>query len=213
MSGLPPSEFVLYFVGFLLTWEAVSAVRSPRTTVIWRGLRLRHALPAILIILLVVAGYYLIAHLAPWTRWGWWSALGGEGNVVLGHSDVVADASAAWVQRVAPIVFLIALLCFLPAAARREERWFRLGAERRSPARRLLIALVFGLIHLIMGIPIAAALALTAAGWGFQAIYLRAYAQRSSRHDAIMASTHVHLAYNLVLMTLVAMTLMLALLR
>lgn len=213
MSGLPSSEFVLYFVGFLLTWEAVSAVRSPRTTVIWRGLRLRHVLQAIRIILLVVASYYLIANLAPWTRWGWWSAVGGQGSVVLGHTDSVADPSLSWVHRLAPVVFLAALLCFLPSAARREERWFRLGSERRALLGRLLVAFAFGLLHLVMGIPIAAALALTAAGWGFQSIYLAAYARRGSRHDALKESTHVHLAYNLLLLSVVGVALALAVLR
>ena len=213
MSEPSPIEFILYFVGFLLSAEALRAIRSPRTRVIWRGLRLRHVASALLIIPLVVAAYLLITQLAPWTQWGWWSALGGQGSLLLGTPETSAAAPASRVVQIAPFVFVAAIFCFLPAAARREERWFRLGTERRDASRRAASALAFGLMHLLMGIPISAALALAVAGWMFQRVYLAGYARRASRHDALMSSTHVHQAYNLALVGLVAAGLGASLLR
>ena len=65
------------------------------------------------------------------------------------------------------------------------------------------MGLRFGLIHLIMGIPIAVALALSIGGWYFQWAYLRGYRQ-GGREAGVLESTRSHLAYNLVVLVLVA---------
>lgn len=209
----PTLELPIYFIGFLMTLEAARAVRSSRTRVIWRRLGLRHLRAALIAIPLVVVAYLAIAALLPWTQWGWWSALGGLGNIAAGQTATSPETEPSLVLRVAPFFFLAAMLCYLPAAARLEERWFRLGGEHRSTAQRTGRALAFGLVHLVMGIPIAAALAITGAGWIFQREYLVAFRRRGSRHDAMVASTSAHLAYNMILLSLAAAALGLSLLR
>jgi hypothetical protein len=213
MPGDASLELPLYFIGFLMTLEAARAVRSPRTRVVWRGLRWRHARPALVAIPLVLLIGAMIAALVPWTQWGWWTALGGEGNVAFGRAAGAESATPSMVLRVAPFFLLAAMLCYLPAAARLEERWFRRGSERRTVRQQLAVAVGFGLAHLVMGIPIAFALALTATGWILRTEYLQAYQRRGSRHDALMASTHVHLAYNLILVSFAALSLGLTLVR
>jgi len=215
MSDADHMELAIYFIGFLISSEALRSVRSPRTRIVWRGLRLRHALPALVAIGLVGVATYVIANVAPWTQWGWWSALGGQGNVAFGNVGVSLSSTEEpkWIFRFAPFLFVAAMLCYLPSAARLEERWFRLGSERRTRLQRVAASLSFGLVHMIMGVPVSVALALGLAGWMFQRSYLSAYERRRSRHEAIMASTHVHLAYNLILVTLVALVLLLPHLR
>mgnify|MGYP006352911413 CR=1 FL=1 len=63
-----------------------------------------------------------------------------------------------------PVIGLALLLPALPLFAYAEERMFRAGAQRWARGRRTLKVLQFGMIHVIIGIPIGAALALSIGG-------------------------------------------------
>jgi len=194
-----------YFVGFLLAGEAWRAVRSPRTRVILRGLRLAHFRAAAPILPAVLTAAVALAVLVPATQWGWVTALGGQGSLLLGQVQIGAESDQMPLGlRLAPWILPLLVVFCLPAAARWEEQKFRRGSERRSPLRRLAWALAFGLAHMLLGVPLAAALALSLAGSAFERAYLRGYAGSASRHEALMASTRVHLAYNGLLLTLLA---------
>ena len=135
------------------------------------GIRWRHLWP----IPFVLAGV-LIAAIAllevPPLRFGWWTALGGIGNPVTGTTDQTAGTTLEWLI---PLVFILLLVPALPLFAFREEELFRLGAEGWSGRRRVLKAVQFGLMHALIGIPIAVALALGVGGGYFQWAYLRGY--------------------------------------
>ena len=84
-----------------------------------QGLRWRHFLRAIPIVALIVATAGLLIQL-PVLSFGWWSAIGGEGNPVVGVSD--RDLG------IAPVViplFFIGLLMGMPLLVAREEWVFR----------------------------------------------------------------------------------------
>lgn len=129
-------------------------------------------------------------------RWGWWTALGGEGNVIFGEAtpsgQVVTDL-------ILPILIVTPLLLSLGRFALQEERIFRHGDERRGIRDRLLRSLVFGLCHLVMGIPIGAAIGLGVGGFGFSQVYLRRWRASRSRYQSVLDSARVHLAYNLII--------------
>jgi len=144
--------------------------------------------------------------LVPGLRWGWWSELGGTGSPVLGSTGSTAGTVWEWLL---PLGFVVLLLPALPLFAHAEERMFRTGAERWSPARRALTTIRFGLVHAIVGIPIGAALALSIGGAWFMSTYLRAYRLTGSAHDATLESTAAHTAYNGVVL-LVLLLLLLA---
>src|SRR5204863_8552602 len=108
--------------------------------------------PFVGVVVLFVALYQV-----PPLRFGWWTAVGGNGNIVFGSSSHTQGTVLEWLI---PVVFVSMLLPALPLLVEREERMFRLGAEGWSSRRRLVRGLQFGLLHLIAGIPIAAALAL-----------------------------------------------------
>ena len=74
------------------------------------------------------------------------------------------------------------LFLALPALALAEEELFRRHTEDDSHARRAGRQLSFGLMHLIVGVPLAAGLALTISGFYFMAVYLHAI--RSTDHRA-----------------------------
>ena len=187
---------VLGLVGFRLATSARAAVRSEarrHTAEIVRGVRARHLLLApVALAAVAVAAVALLA--VPYLWIGWWTAIGGTGNIVTGGTSRTGGTPLEWII---PAVFLLLLFPALPMFAEREEVMFRRGAEQWDLRHRIWMGLKFGLIHLIMGIPIAVALALSIGGWYFQWSYLRGYRRSGgSVRAAVMESTRAHFAYN-----------------
>jgi hypothetical protein len=197
------SVLVLAVVGLRLV-QAVTLSRSPRgrslSRQIWTGLRWRHIWP----VPFVLAGVLLVAIpllYVPVLRWGWWSALGGDGNPVFGSSNTTMGTVWAWLI---PLIFIALVLLALPLFANAEERMFRMGAQLWSTRQRVIKVLQFGLIHAVIGIPIGVALALSVGGAYFMAVYLRSYALIGSVNEATLESTRAHTAYNALIITTVA---------
>jgi hypothetical protein len=197
------SVVVLAVVGLRLV-QAVTLSRSRRgrslSRQIWTGLRWRHIWP----VPFVLAGVLLVAIpllYVPVLRWGWWSALGGDGNPVFGSSNTTTGTVWAWLI---PLIFIALVLLALPLFANAEERMFRMGAQLWSTRQRVIKVLQFGLIHAVIGIPIGVALALSVGGAYFMAVYLRSYALIGSVNEATLESTRAHTAYNALIITTVA---------
>jgi hypothetical protein len=197
---------VLAFIGSRLLVSAGHVVRSTearrRTLEIVRHLRPRHFLRAPVVIFAVIVAASLLYAIPP-LRFGWWTALGGTGNIVTGGTTRTHGTVLEWLI---PAIFLTVLFPLLPLFAAREEEMFRMGAEDWSMARRIRRGVEFGLVHLVMGIPIAVALALSIGGWYFTWAYLRGY-RRGGRSEAMMEATCSHLAYNLEILTVAVIAL------
>jgi len=186
---------VLGFVGVRLATgtrrSLTSDGRSLLRTIV-RPIRWRHIWP----IPLVLAGVLLVAAATwqvPGLNWGWWSALGGEGNPVFGSNDSTSGTVWEWLV---PAAFLLLLIPALPLFAYAEEQMFRRGAESWTPRKRALKVVQFGLVHALIGIPIGTALALSVGGAYFMAVYLRAYRRSRSTAEATLESARAHTAYN-----------------
>jgi hypothetical protein len=184
---------VLAFVGLRL-FETARISMARRRRVLWlvKGLRGRHfawTLPVWLGIGAVGIGLSYV----PGLSFGWWTAIGGNGNPVLGSS---AGSDGTGLVTWLPLIFVPMLLVAMPLLVEREERMFRAGAERRSTFRNLGRSLLFGCVHAIVGIPICFALALTIAGAYLTDRYLRAFRVSRSGEVAVAESTRCHLAYN-----------------
>jgi hypothetical protein len=202
------SVLVLGFMGVrLVTGVRASRSSTGRTIVsaVVRRIRWRHvgAVPMVLAVVLALA-YSLM--LIPGLDWGWWNALGGEGNPVFGASDSTAGTVWEWAI---PLVFVVLLIPALPLFAHAEERLFRTGAERWSSWRRAWKLLQFGLVHALIGIPIGAALALSAGGAYFMWTYLREFRRTESPSQATLESAAAHTAYNGVIVATVLVGLVL----
>lgn len=189
------SMAVLAFVAVRLVSGVRVARSGPgRATVqtIRRRLVVRHLWPVpVLIALVLSAATALMA--VPGLDWGWWTALGGEGNPVFGSTEATTGTVWEWLV---PLVFLVLLVPALPLFAYAEERVFRAGAEGWSRTKRVLKVLQFGVVHAVIGIPIGAALALSVGGAWFMWVYLRAYRATGSRAEATFESATAHTAYN-----------------
>lgn len=157
-----------------------------------RGVRWRHVWPVPFVLTSVIVAATALARI-PGMQWGWWSALGGEGNPVFGSNTSTIGTVWEWLI---PAVFMVMLVPALPLFAYAEERMFRSGAEHWNPRRRALKIVQFGLIHALIGIPIGTALALSIGGAYFMFAYLRSYRATPSTHHATLESARAHASYN-----------------
>ena len=202
---------VLAFVGVRLVsglrHSMAAEGRSLVRTIVGR-IRWRHLWPVPFVLTGVVAVAAVLLTV-PGLDWGWWSAFGGEGNPVFGSSESTAGTVWEWLV---PLVFMALLLPALPLFAFAEERMFRRGAERWSPRRRAAKVVQFGLVHALIGIPIATAIALGVGGAYFMASYLREFRATGSADAATLESARAHTAYNGVIVGLVVVALVLDLL-
>lgn len=188
---------VLAFVGFRLV-DAARQTFSSRGHVreLVAGLRLRHFLRAgpVLAAVLAVATPLLAV---PGLDFGWWTAIGGEGNPAVGVGR--ESATPGVLETIIPVVFVTLLVIGLPLLVEGEEWVFRRGAELRTRAANARRSVLFGLVHALIGIPIGVAMALSVGGFYFTWAYLRAWRDSGSEEAALAESTRSHLAYNLVI--------------
>ncbi len=194
---------VFFVVGarlFEAARASVDARRSALTLV--RGLRPHHFLRGLPVLVAVVTAAAVLIQL-PVLSFGWWTALGGEGNPVFGSTD----RSLGVLDVAIPVAFASLLLVSLPLLVAREEWIFRRGAEHRGTFRNLGGSLVFGLAHAIIGIPLGAALALSIGGMYLTSCYLRGWRETRTQPGALLESTRAHLAYNATILVLVAVAL------
>ncbi len=193
---------VLGFVGFRLASAAghsFSPAGRSTVTPVLRGIRWRHVWPAPLVLTAVVIVATLLLRI-PGLDWGWWTALGGEGNPVTGTTDQTAGTALEWIV---PLVFLTMLLPAIPLFALAEERTFRRGSESWTWPRRIRRTVEFGLAHALIGIPIGVALALSCGGAYFMAVYLRSYRVHHQQREAVLDSARAHAVYNAIIVVLV----------
>jgi hypothetical protein len=184
--------------------RSIAPVARRRAAFFLRGLRLRHFLPVPALLAAVATTAYALVQL-PVLSFGWWTALGGRGNPAFGITE---RTEGTWVGLVVPLVFIVLLTPALPLLVEREEMLFRAGAETWPWWKRLgKGALLFGLAHAAVGVPIGVALALSIGGAWFLRAYLRGY-RGGGRGPAVAESTRAHLAYNLTIITIVALALL-----
>jgi hypothetical protein len=192
---------VLAFIGVRLV-EASRHASTRRARAhsleILRGLRPRHFLLAVPVLALVITAFVGLLEV-PGLSFGWYTAIGGQGNPVFGTSDSTADTPLAVII---PLVFMALLVPALPLLVEREEQLFRRGSEHRTTGARVGRGVYFGLVHALIGIPIGAALALSIGGWYLTWAYLRAHRDGGAR-AALLESTRSHLAYNIIIVTIV----------
>lgn len=191
---------VLAVVGVrLLTAARLALTGRGRATVVEVARRVRwsHVWPVPLV-LTAVATVATLLLAVPGLDWGWWTAIGGQGNPIAGTTDRTTGTVWEWII---PLAFLLLVLPALPLFALAEERMFRQGAEQWAFTRRARKVLAFGLVHLIIGIPIAVALALSVGGVYFMNIYLRRFRSTGDPREAVMESTAAHATYNAFILT------------
>lgn len=187
----------------------------------WRRIRLRHVAGSVVLLAAVLGVTIGLMVLVPVTGYGLGSLIGLTGNAVFAPVEEAAargatvdGPSAALISRLVTAgtaAFLLALLVLFPWLAYVEERIFREGLERAGTLRRGWTALRFGLVHLVMLVPVAAALGIAVAGLWYGRVYVRAFDRAGTldpdqvphaRTEAVLASTVWHTTFNSLIVVL-----------
>lgn len=198
---------------------------------VWRSVRPRHVLGSLALLVAVLTVALALAAFVPPTRLGLGSLVGFSGNAVFAPVEEVSvraggtgltgqaapEPGRRWTTVAVSAPFLLWLLLLVPWLAYSEERLFREGLEDASLAREVGTALRFGLVHLVMLVPLAAALAIGVAGFAYGRSYRRAFRRAAARREpvpgplgpvlvapprsavrteALLASTTLHATFN-----------------
>lgn len=183
---------VVVGVLFLLVRAGRAAWSRRRLSIrIWRAIRLRHLGGALLLMVAVLGVALSLLAFVPASQIGLGQLVGLQGNAVFAPIDGALEAPieaanqaqatgepearVPWTDVVAVTGFLGVLVLMFPHLAHAEEEAFRRGWENYDWRRQILSALRFGMIHLVMLIPLAAAVAISVAGYAYGRVYLRSY--------------------------------------
>ncbi len=172
----------------------------------------------IIVVITITLGIVVYLHVPEFLRWGWGNLIfGNSGNAALQPLTTASqvgqtvteiqgsDFDYRWIFLLP--VWMIFILAF-PFWAEVEEKLFRQGVH--SWKGITINSIKFGLIHLIMGIPICWALTLSVPGFLFACRYKYAYHryfkqfkdEAKAQQAGVRASTADHAIYNAILVTL-----------
>lgn len=179
-----PLRLLLAVVVLVLLGRAAVVAWDRRALVVdvWRSVRPRHVLAGVGLVAAIITVTTLAIAAVPALGRGLGDLVGTAGNAVFAPVDVVAEVTggggpgldAGDVAYLAvTTLFLVLLVVLLPWLAFVEEEVFRAGAEAWSLPTRIGAALVFGAAHLVMLIPVGAALGIAVAGFAYGEVYRR----------------------------------------
>lgn len=128
----------------------------------FRPLMLVEVLFTLILTITMIVGLWTYV---PFLHWGWLNLfVSGGGNVILAPVAEGSESSSM-IVRMLPPIFFVAILVAFPFMAHYEEEKYRRGYhEWRDIARQ---SVKFGLVHLWVGIPLAAGIGLIIPGFFF----------------------------------------------
>jgi hypothetical protein len=223
MSVADLQKLCLYFV-IAYVIAQISMLLYERRTNLGSAIRIYRACPltylrafgmAVLTVALAMAAY---EHAPAVLRWGWFSLLGTGGGSAVTQPLVRTGSHLGIGSAIATTLVYLAFVLAMPFIAQREEQIFRAGRDRWPDI--CLRSVLFGLSHLIVGIPIIVALVLSVPGFllaaRYRYVFFRSIESGMSRDAAIDAgvrsSTQDHSLYNVFLITFVFLGLLFAIL-
>ncbi|MDH5442465.1 MAG: CPBP family glutamic-type intramembrane protease [Candidatus Nomurabacteria bacterium] len=202
--------FITIMLAMLTTFAVVNTIVSEWSNRgfildIWKRFTLRMFAEVFSVLIIVIVVGFTCYFTLPFLRFGWLSLfVEGGGNIAI--APIMEGAKYSFqLIRILPPIFLFFLLVALPFFAKAEEEAFRHGYE---DWRGIVIqSIKFGLIHLLVGIPIYAFIPLSIAGFFFGYKYKRAFEKSRnkgtdvycSREEGVLASTAYHTLYNSIL--------------
>lgn len=154
---------------------------------IGKGMRLSHFLMSIPLIVIIATVGTILYNLHPILQFGWlWSMVNNVGVEV-------SEPTFPFVSLILGSLLLV-LCLFIPKFAHNEEISYRKPYLDKGWGQGIKGSLIFGLMHMVMGIPLSFALALSIGGFAF--LYV-------AKKKGIMESTYFHSAYNMTIMVTV----------
>jgi hypothetical protein len=136
--------------------------------------------------------------------WSWISMLGDGGANAPSGNIMAAPFKSGSVLIIGGFWLLLSLA--LPYLAKSEEETFR--SLVFGTKKRIIASIKFGLVHMIVGVPLIVALVLALVGYIFSIFYVKSFNKAvmidpyTADKVAILASTSVHTKYNFLVITL-----------
>jgi hypothetical protein len=228
-QGVLMSSVMFYTVVAFVAYSGLQTAREHRHAYsLVRRLRPAHFVANVPVLTATVVLVSVLVQL-PGLGTGWFDLVGGRGNVALG----LRPEATGWSSVAVPAAMITAFALAAPALVHLEEEMFRRGSERRSRRARFAMAALFGIVHLVAGVPLGAALALTLPGLWFTRCYLSGVARHrltlvevaaaaptrpdtdwdgsTSATAGVATASLAHLAWNYTVIAAVAMVLVLGL--
>lgn len=174
---------------------------------VWSGFSLKLFFQSLTVLLTVAIVSVALMHFVPFLRYGLLSVFyEGAGNASI-TPILEGSRSSHLLVRILPVFFFLAFLFVIPFLSQAEENGFRKGHEDWFSITKQSVK--FGLVHLIVGIPLAVGLALTVSGLFFGYVYKTTYDRRTSQlghvqaqDEAVLASTIAHSMYNTIVVSI-----------
>lgn len=175
---------------------------------VWKRFRFKMFFEVIGVISLVFATAIMLWDVSI-LKWGWMSLFYNHGGNILITPIRDGSQSTSLIIRLMVPVFFFLFLLVAAFFARSEEVSFRKGYNEWIPIFKQSIK--FGLVHCLVGIPLAAGIALIIPGFFFGYKYKRAFdyknaggdCREESEDEAVMVSTTYHTMYNMILVLFV----------
>ena len=140
---------------------------------VWKRVRPKMVAEAFGVLILVASSFVLLSLLVPFMRLGWMNFFTAEGgNIILTPIADLTQTNHDFL-RYAPVGLLLVLLFIVPFFVKIEEEIFRYGHTTSGAV--VWWSVIFGLAHLILGIPIAAGVSLIILGLFLGYKYRKAY--------------------------------------
>jgi len=173
---------------------------------VWKRFRVKMFFEVFGVILLTIATAIALWGV-PGLKYGWTNFFFDVGGNMLIQPIIEGSESTSILVRLMVPAFFIALAFVLPFLARSEEQIFRKGYDELCPILKQSVK--FGLVHCLVGVPLAAGIALIVPGLFYGLKYKRAFDRNSemvdcqrAEEEAVMISTTYHTMYNVVIVAI-----------
>lgn len=196
-------QIFIAIVAFVMVLDSVRSASKHRDLIqkIWKRVRFRMFVESLLILVITIAIALTIRNQWEFSHISWTRLLVSDGGSVFKAPMTLARESGHWWAMLLPIALFALLIFFVPVLAKFEEDVFRKGAE--SWGKIIHRSFWFGLVHMVMGIPLYVALALICAGlfYGYQYKrafdrFIRDFSLETARTEAVLVASAYHTAYN-----------------
>lgn len=163
----------------------------------WKRFRVGMFFEIIGILFLLITAIVLLMAYVPILQYGWYNLFSANGGNILFTPILELSSSSFLALRLFVPAFFIALLIIIPFCAEWEEEIFRRGHSSWTSITKQSIK--FGLVHLLVGIPLAAGIAIFIPGFYLGYKYRRAYLknivllpEKEAVREAVCVSTSYH---------------------
>lgn len=169
---------------------------------VWKRFRIKMFFESLGVILLVILALIMLLEV-PGLKYGWANLFFDGGGSIFTTPVIEQSHSSYTSVRILSLIFFIVLFLALPFLAKIEEDLFRRGYNSWGSVIKQSIK--FGLIHCLVGIPLAAGIAIIISGFFYGYKYkkalnrnLESFCYGKAENEAVMTSITYHTMYNMI---------------